>query len=103
MQYNITKGFLSLTLKPRWVHPLNFREQDKEIMDAAILLARREGSDLTNLIREALKEYTTKFQYEKGQKLDQFICDLGLTSPVNKVLTRDELKVWLDPDLINLA
>jgi hypothetical protein len=59
MQYNITSGsFLRMALKPRWVHPLNFREQDKEVMDAAVFLAKREGSDLTNVIRQALKEYT---------------------------------------------
>jgi hypothetical protein len=59
MQYNSTRrGLLGMTLKPRWVHPLNFREQDKTIMDAAILLAQREGSDLTNVIRDALKMYT---------------------------------------------
>ena len=54
-----------MTLKPRWVHPLNFREQDKAIMDAAILLARREGSDLTNVIRDALKDVYSRQNCEK--------------------------------------
>jgi hypothetical protein len=82
MQYNSTqRGLRGVALKPRWVHPLNFREQDKEIMDAAVLLARREGSDLTTVIREALKMYTTsKLREDASQKLDSFIRDVGLSS-----------------------
>jgi len=44
MQYSITNGSLPvMVLKPRWVHALNFREQDKAVLDDAILLARKEG------------------------------------------------------------
>jgi hypothetical protein len=105
MQYSITDGgFLRMPLKARWVHPLNFREQDKAILDAAVFLARREGSDLTNVIREALKEYTsTKLLKEQGQKLDLFIGDPTFTSPVDKLLTRDELKAWHDSDVLHFA
>ncbi|MDA4130932.1 MAG: hypothetical protein OK457_09190, partial [Thaumarchaeota archaeon] len=90
-------------LKPRWIHPLNFREQDKEIMDAAILLAKREGSDLTNVIRDALKEYTaSKLREDAGQKLDSFISDIGLSS-YKKLLSPEELKIWRDAEVLDLA
>jgi hypothetical protein len=104
MQYNTTDGSLSkMTLKPRWVHPLNFREQDKVIMDAAVLLAKREGSDLTNVIRDALKVYTTsKLREDAGQKLDLFIRDVGL-STIKKILTPEELKALCDPEVLDLA
>jgi hypothetical protein len=92
-----------MTLKPRWVHPLNFREQDKAVLEASILLARREGSDLTNVIRDALKEYTAeKLREDPSQKLDSFISDIGLSS-FKKLLTPDELKVWRDAEVLDLA
>jgi hypothetical protein len=104
MQYNITSGsFLRMTLKPRWVHPLNFREQDKGIMDAALLLAKRQGSDLTHVIREALKEYTSsRLREDAGQKLDSFITDTGGYS-YKKLLTLNELKNWRDVEILDLA
>jgi hypothetical protein len=104
MQYNVTRGGLrGLALKPRWVHPLNFREQDKAIMDAAVLLARREGSDLTNVIRDALKSYTeSKMREDGSQKLDSFLRDVGLSS-IKKLLTPQELKVLCDAAVLDLA
>jgi hypothetical protein len=104
MQYNSTQGDLrGMALKARWVHPLNFREQDKAVLEASILLARREGSDLTNVIRDALKAYTaTKLREDPSQKLDSFISDIGLSS-FEKLLTPDELKVWHDVEVLDLA
>ena len=93
---------LGLALKPRWVHPLNFREQDKAILDASVLIARREGSDLTNVIRDALREYTTAKLQGESQKLDVFMRDLEVTS-LKKLLIPEELKVWPDSDVLDLA
>jgi hypothetical protein len=92
-----------MALKPRRVHPLNFTEQDKAIMDAAVLLAKREGIDLTGVIRDALKEYTaSKLRDEAGQKLDSFIRDVGLSS-IKKLLTPEELKALCDAEVLDLA
>ena len=92
-----------LALKPRWVHPLNFREQDKAILDASVLIARREGSDLTNVIRDALREYTTsKLKNDQRQKLDIFISDVGLAS-YKRLLIPEELKAWSDAEVLDLA
>jgi hypothetical protein len=103
MQYNTTEGsFLRMALKPRLVHPLNFREQDKAILDAPILLARREGSDLTNVIRDALKEYTASKLRDVDQKLDSFFNDIGVAS-YKKLLSPEELKDWCDAEVLDLA
>src|SRR5437899_2040749 len=102
MQYNSTLGSLGMTLKPRWVHLLNFREEDKAMLDAAIVLARRDGSDLTHVIRDALKEYTAaKLRGEAGQKLDSFIDGVGSSSSsFKKLLSPKELKGWSDVEII---
>jgi len=72
-------------------------------MDAAVLLARKEGSDLTNVIRDALKVYTeAKLRGDAGQKLDSFIRDLGLSS-MKKLLTPEELKALCDAEVLDLA
>ncbi len=67
-----------MPIKPRYVFPLNFREQDKEILDAAILLAKEEGSDLTGIMREALRQFTDskKSKMNGGlRKMDEFLED----------------------------
>ncbi len=47
-----------MALKPRWVHPLNFREQDKQLLDASLETAEKERIDFTSLCRRALEEYS---------------------------------------------
>ncbi len=64
-----------MTLKPRWVHPLNFREQDKQLLDASLDIAQRKRMDLTNLIRRALSEYITLHSEKLVPKLDEYIKD----------------------------
>jgi len=96
------KGSYSLTLKPRWVHPLNFREEDKAVLDAAVLVAKNEGSNLTNVIRDALKIYTTaKLQGDGYHKLDKYVNDPFLY--YRKMLTPEELREWIDTDVLDIA
>ncbi|HXQ93377.1 MAG TPA: hypothetical protein VN739_10265 [Nitrososphaerales archaeon] len=105
MQYNTTDGkgvVTGLTLKPRWVHPLNFREEDKAVLDAAVLVAKNEGSNLTNVIRDALRVYTDqKLQGDVNQKLDKFVNE---SYPhYRKMLTPEELSEWADADILDFA
>jgi len=96
-----------LTLKPRWVHPLNFREQDKVVLDQALELAKREGSDLTNVIRKALQEYTQRMSANNASltKMDVFLTDVEYRAypQYTKVLTPEELEEWSDSDLLTFA
>jgi hypothetical protein len=91
-----------LTLKPRWVHPLNFRAEDKAVLDAAVLVAKKEGSNLTNVIRDALKMYmVAKLQGDGYQKLDKFVNE---SYPhYGKMLTPEDLREWIDTDVLDIA
>jgi len=96
------RGSYRLTLKPRWVHPLNFRAEDKVVLDAAVLIAKTEGSNLTNVIRDALKVYTAmKLQREVNQKLDRFVNESY--PQYRKILTPEELSKWIDSDVLDIA
>jgi len=93
---------IRLTLKPRWVHPLNFRAEDKAVLDAAVLIAKKDGSNLTNVIRDALRAYTTeKLQGEIDQKLDEFVN--GYYPHYRKMFTPDELRGWIEADILDIA
>jgi hypothetical protein len=97
---------LKLRLKPRWVHPLNFREQDKQLLDASLDIAQREHTDLTNLIRESLKEYVTLHsERNKSPRIDEYIQDPTLKAlpPITKLLTPNELEEWSDETLLLTA
>jgi hypothetical protein len=96
------KGRYGLTLKPRWVHPLNFRAEDKDVLDAAVLVAKKEDSNLTNVIRDALRAYTTeKLQGDSNQKLDEFVN--GSYPHYRKMLTPKELRSWIYEDVLDFA
>jgi hypothetical protein len=64
-------------IKPRWLHPQNFRGEDREILQAALDIAERDKTDLTGIIRTALAEYVKKAQQRPGKnsKLDEFLKD----------------------------
>jgi hypothetical protein len=66
-----------MALKPRWVHPLNFREQDKQLLDASLETAEKERIDFTSLCRRALQEYVDlHFMKNDGiSKLDEYFKD----------------------------
>ncbi len=94
-----------MTLKPRWVHPLNFREQDKQLLDASLDIAQRERMDLTNLIRRALSEYITLHSEKLFAKLDEYIRfpSFKALPPITKLLTPKELGEWSDETLLLVA
>ena len=101
----IRETALKLKLKPRWVHPLNFREQDKQLLDACLGIAQREHTDLTNLIRKALSEYAALHPEKTVPRLDEFIKDPSFKAfpPITRLLTPKELGEWSDDALLLVA
>jgi hypothetical protein len=96
-----------MVLKPRWVVPLNFRFEDKPLLDSVVLLAKKEELNLTGIIRDALLEYTRKrldlCETSGTHKIDEFVgTDLKRDFP-SGILTREELKTWKDSDLLDVA
>lgn len=91
--------------KFRWTHPQNFRSQDKAILDASLAIAQREHTDLTNLIRTALREYVEQHAEETVPKLDEYIRDPTYKAlpPITKILTPSELKEWSNDSLLLVA
>ena len=90
--------------KPRWTHPVNFRSEDKEILEGALKVARNEGSNLTNIIRDALRLYvSSKLLSEGTLKLDQFVDNSKLSHFRERPLTLEEIKSWSDEEVLRLA
>ena len=83
------------------------RAQDKQVLDAALSIAKNEGRDITSIFRMALAEFVkTRSSIKEGRKMDEFL-DKGseiLGSPrFDWILTPKELKRWSDVGLINFA
>jgi len=73
-------------------------------LDAAVLVAKMEGSNLTNVIRDSLKVYTTtKLQGDANEKLDRFVNSSESDRCYRKQNTPAELKGWIDADVLDLA
>jgi hypothetical protein len=96
---------MALKLKPRWVHPLNFREQDKQLLDASLRIAQQEHTDLTNLIRKALSEYVAVHSKKTMPRLDEYINDPTFKSlpSIAGLLTPKELVEWSDETVLLVA
>lgn len=94
-----------MPLKPRWVHPLNFRAQDKETLDAALQIAKKDGTNLTEIIRIALKEYAEKHGLEAcATKMDSFLeKNPALKPEYLEILTPALLKAWSDGEVLGFA
>ena len=96
-----------MALKPRWVHPLNFREQDKQLLDASIETAEKERIDFTSLCRRALQEYVD-LHFERDDcipKLDEYLKDPSFKAlpPITRLFTPEELGEWSDETLLLVA
>ncbi len=88
--------------QPRWTVPINMRLQDKPILDAALDIAKRGGSDITTVFRAALAEFVrTRSRVAEGVKLDEFLDDSELSrNPIcSRILIQKELKGWSEKSL----
>ena len=96
-----------MAIKPRYVFPLNFRAEDKVILDEAIRISEERRVDLTSIMREALKRFT-EAEGEKSisPKMDDFLgysLRNGMDPAYRKVLTPADLKVIIDSDVLRFA
>jgi len=84
---------------------LNFRLEDKAVLDAAILIGKDEGSSLTGVIRTALKEYvSSKIRQTPLLKIDDFIEDSPDPSyDYERLLSPKELEVLTDESVLHMA
>jgi len=92
-----------MALKPRYVFPLNFRSEDLELLNAAVQIAKDETSDLTTVMREALRLYTKSKLKSGNIKMDEFLDQVDVDPIFRKVLAPTELKGWVDSDLLRVA
>jgi|SRR5579862_8732087 len=91
--------------QPRWTIPINIRQQDKPILDAALLIAKNEGSDITTVFRTALAEFIRiRESQSEGRRLDEFLDDSEILNPFfNTVLTPAELRNWSEARLLQAS
>src|SRR5579862_8225853 len=90
--------------QPRWTVPINMRLQDKPILDAALRIAKSEGSDITTVFRTALAEFVSTRVSPEGERMDKFLDDSEMSNPIyNRILTPGELRKWTDSDLLDIS
>ena len=73
------------------------------MLDAALKIARSDGSDITNVFRTALAEFVRKRALSEGEKMDKFLNPETSTLIYNRILTPGELRKWSDSDLLNAS
>ena len=94
--------------KPRYVLPLNFRAEDKPLLDQIVLLAKKEDANITAVIRSALSEFAEKrrpaLQQGATHKIEEYCpSNFGAETSFSEVLTPAELKGWEDGELLVVA
>ncbi len=83
---------------------MNFRAQDKETLDAAVQIAKDQGSNLTEIIRIALKEYTeARAKTTAITRIDDFLDKSRVNPQLVEVLNPSILKEWPDGEAIRFA
>jgi hypothetical protein len=96
-----------MVLKPRWVVPLNFRSEDKPLLDNVMFLAKKGDLNVTDIIREALLDYTRNkldlYEASGTHKMDEFVGSNFMKDSLAGILTPKELKTWQDTDVLNYA
>jgi L-rhamnose isomerase len=91
--------------QPRWTVPVNFRVQDKKILDDALNIAKSENKDITTIFRLALEEFVkTKTRSADGLKLDKFLDNSKVGTQVfDRILKPVELMKWSDSSLLAIS
>jgi len=91
--------------RPRWTVPVNMRSQDKDVLDAAMRIAKSEGSDITTVFRTALAEFVrTRASQTAGRKMDEFLDNSEMANPVyQKILTPVMLGKWSVDEIFHAA
>jgi hypothetical protein len=92
-------------VKARWTIPINMRLEDKPVLDAALNIAKEEGTNITKIFRRALYEFVGRKVESSGmKKMDEFLDRSSMSDPIfNRVLTPKELRNWPEVDLVSAA
>ena len=71
----------SIVVRPRWTVPINMRLEDKPVLDAALIIAKEEGTDITKIFRMALLEFVrTRAGSAEVRKIDEFLDKSAMSS-----------------------
>jgi hypothetical protein len=82
-----------IMVSPRWTIPINMRERDKPVLDAALAIAKDDGSDITKVFRVALEEFVRTRARKDGRKLDEYFDDSKIPDrPYDRIFTPRELR-----------
>jgi len=79
------------------------RSQDKDVLDAALRIAKSEGSDITTVFRTALAEFVRTKNRSEGRRMDEFLDDSKSGPIYNRILTPRELRTWSEVELFGAA
>jgi hypothetical protein len=92
-------------VKARWTIPVNMRIEDKPVLDAALNIAKEEGTNVTKICRTALYEFVGRNVRSAGmKKMDEFLDKSAMSVPTyNHMLTPRELRSWSDDSLLDSA
>jgi hypothetical protein len=94
-----------MRLQPRYTVAINFRNQDKLLLDALATIARDEGNNITSVFRAAIAEYLKeRAQSKEGKRLDEFLNESEISSMTcDRILSPAELRNWSDRNLLDAA
>jgi len=92
-------------LHPRYTVAINFRQQDKLLLDALRTIASDEDTNITSVFRAAIAEYVrTRAQSKEGKRLDELLNNSAASDIAsNRVLSPAELRNWSDESLLGAA
>jgi hypothetical protein len=96
-----------LTPRPRYTVAVNMRFEDRPVLNALVLIAQKEGCNITRIFRTALIEFVNRKNAqnsEAGQKLDDFLESSILPNKTyHQILTPAELKGLNEYELDRMA
>jgi len=95
-------------VKARFTFPLNFRDSDREILEALEQIAKRNETNLTTIIRGALKEYALGKSGKIADtiKIDSFFGDnvtIDKLPAFQKVNSPEMFRQISDSELLTFA
>jgi hypothetical protein len=74
------------------------------MLDAAVRIAKSEGSDITTVFRTALAEFVRTKALPEGEKIDRFLENSKTEDQIySRILTPADLRNWSDSGLVRTS